>query len=207
METAGRTLSPQLLSTLTHWPRLVGRPPAPKSFDLTLLRDFIDEQLRALPWWNPAWRVVRAGPAHPHEIAADESRHESASTEVSVPGTVSGPNGSELGLSARIRFEGDRLLRFSAKVGDVVLEPAVAPASEPEPHPFGAVLARLMARRGLTVQDMARRTARAAATINGLRAGRWTPHRILVEEVADALELHRGDLLAMAGLDDPDADR
>ncbi|HTJ34020.1 MAG TPA: hypothetical protein VL738_12385 [Dactylosporangium sp.] len=33
------------------------------------------------------------------------------------------------------------------------------------------------------------------------------PHRILVEEVADALELHRGDLLAVAGLDDPAADR
>jgi hypothetical protein len=68
-------------------------------------------------------------------------------------------------------------------------------------HPFGAVLAQLMALRGLTDMEMAYRCQRAMSTIAGLRTGGRNPHRILIEEVAVALDMAAQDLIAIAGLD------
>jgi hypothetical protein len=71
-----------------------------------------------------------------------------------------------------VRFEGDRLLRFEAKIADVVVGLALAEAGAPEPHPFGAVLRKLMDNRGVSVKELAMQTGRAMSTINAARTGR-----------------------------------
>lgn len=86
-------------------------------------------------------------------------------------------------------------------MGDLVIEPGSTPGGVPEPHPFGPVLSRLMDLRGITVDQMARRSLRSMSTIHTRRNGGWNPHRILVAELAAALDMTEQDLLAVAGLD------
>lgn len=101
----------------------------------------------------------------------------------------------------KVRFEEDQLIRFQAKIGDVVLGPAVAPAGEPEPHPFGRILDRLLDLRGISTMDAAERVARAKSTIVGLRRGRVNPLGSHVQEMAWLLDIAEDDLRAVAGLD------
>jgi hypothetical protein len=103
---------------------------------------------------------------------------------------------------ARVRFEGDRLLRFQAKIADVVVGPALAEAGAPEPHAFGAVLRKLMDNHAVSVKELAVQTARAMSTINAARTGWHNPHPVLVREIARALGIPEEDLAAVAGVDD-----
>ncbi|GIH21363.1 helix-turn-helix domain-containing protein [Rugosimonospora africana] len=201
MEPVERVLSAEIIAALTDWPRIV-HAVQPEPVDLTSLRSFLNEMLRELPWWDHAWQVTRVEPARPHEVAGDGPRRRTTCTEVSVPGVVTGDREQVLPFSARIRFENDRLLRFQAKIGDVVIGPATAPAGAFEPHPFGAVFSKLMDRRGISIREMAVRCLRAMSTISSLRHGVLNPHRVLVHEVARALEMSEEDLAAIAGLDD-----
>jgi hypothetical protein len=165
------------------------------------LPPFFNELLDELPWWNRAWRVIQVEPAYPHEIARDELRVITRFTEVSVPGTVGRGPGEELPFSARVRFSDGRMVRFQAKIGDVVVGPGSAATGKPEPHPFGAVLVSLMRLRGISVAEMAMRCERAAATVSTVCNGRRNPHRILVAELAEGLGMPEEDLLAVAGLE------
>ncbi|MFI7431264.1 helix-turn-helix domain-containing protein [Micromonospora sp. NPDC049836] len=199
MSLADRPLSPAVIEALTYWPGIV-HPVAPTPVDLGVLPTWFNELLDEWPWWDRAWRVTRVEPAHPCEIARDEPRAVSRFTEVTVPGTVSRHAGDTLPLSARVRFSDDLLIRFQAKVGDVVIGPGSAAAGVPERHPFGSVLGTLMDLRGISVREMAVRCGRSMSTINMVRSGSWNPHRILVAELAEALDMSEEDLLAIAGL-------
>jgi hypothetical protein len=137
----------------------------------------------ALTYW-PA--VLHAGRPDPPDLAVD------GDTDRTLP------------FFARVRFEGDRLLRFHAKVADTVVGPALAEAGAPEPHPFGAVLHKLMDNRGVSVRDLAQRTGRAMSTIHSARAGGRNPHPVLVAEIARALGIPEADLAAVAGVDGVD---
>ncbi|WP_431911854.1 helix-turn-helix domain-containing protein [Micromonospora carbonacea] len=202
MDVAGRTLSPAVHKALTYWPGIVqtGRP---EPVDLAVLPPFLNDLLAELPWWNGNWRVTQVEPAYPCEIASSHDRQRNAFTEVSVPGTLDG--GAELTLPffGRVRFEGNRLLRFQAKIADTIVGPALAEAGTPEPHPFGAVLRKLMDNRGVSVKELAVRTGRAMSTINAARTGWHNPHPVLVHEIADALDVPDADLAAIAGVDAP----
>jgi len=197
---ADRPLNSAVIKALTCWPGIVGGN-APTPADLALLPPFFNELLDELPWWNRAWRVTQVEPAYPLEIAGNESRRITRFTEVSVPGTVSCDGGEELPFFARVRFEDNRLTRFQAKIGDVILGPSSAAAGKREPHPFGVVLVKLMNRRGISIREMARRCGRAESTIRGVCSGGRNPHRILVAELAEGLGMPEKDLLAIAGLD------
>lgn len=201
MDATGRTLTPAVLDALTYWPGLVHRE-APKPVDLAVLPPFFNGLLSELPWWGSTWRVTHVEPANPREFASDHDRQTNRFTEVSVPGTLSDGAGETLPFFARVRFEGDRLLRFQAKIADTVIGPALAEAGTHEPHPFGAVLRRLMDNRGLSVKDVAVRTYRAMSTIHGARSGGRNPHPVLVREIARALDIPEADLIAIAGVDD-----
>lgn len=189
-----------MIEALTYWPGLV-HAVEPTPVDLGVLPPLFNELLDEWPWWDRAWRVTRVEPARPREIARDEPRAVSRFTEVTVPGTVSRDAGKTLPMSARVRFSDDQLIRFQAKIGDIVIGPGSAAAGVPEPHPFGSVLATLMDLRGISVQEMAVRCARSMSTINMVRSGGWNPHQILVAELAEALEMSEKDLLTIAGLD------
>jgi hypothetical protein len=201
MDVAARTLSPAVLEALTYWPGIV-HAQTPEPVDLAVLPPFFNDLLGELPWWNTAWRVTQIEPAYPREVASDDVRQKNRFTEVSVPGTLGGETDRTLPFFARVRFEGDRLLRFQAKIADMVVGPALAAAGAPEPHPFGAVLARLMDNHGISVRDLAMRTTRAMATINAARTGWHNPHPVLVREIARALGMPAADLAAIAGVDD-----
>jgi lambda repressor-like predicted transcriptional regulator len=207
MDIVGRTLSPAVVRALTYWPTIVNAPrPAP--VDLTVLPPFFNDLLGELPWWNPRWQVTQVEPAYPREVASDHDRQRNRCTEVSVPGTLDDDAGRSLPFSARVRFEGDRLLRVQAKIADTVLSPALAPTGAVEPHPFGAVLRRLMDHRGVSMRELAFRTRRSMSTIVSAQAGGHNPHPVLVREIAHALEIPPADLAAIAGVDDaadPDA--
>ncbi|WP_155370223.1 helix-turn-helix domain-containing protein [Catellatospora vulcania] len=200
MDVVGRTLEPAVLQALNYWPRYrdIERR---QQVDLTVLLPFFDGLLLELPWWNPVWRVTHVEPADPHEFPSEHDRQRNRFTEVSVPGTVSPGDGTATAFVGRVRFEGDRLLRFQAKIGDVVLGPALAEAGRTEPHPFGPLLRSLMDNRGLSIKDLARATGRAMSTIAALRGGGHSPHPVIVREVADALDLPAEDLAAIAGVD------
>lgn len=200
MSSAERLLSPAVIEALTYWPGIV-HAVAPTPVDLGVLPPLFNELLDEWPWWDRAWRVTRVEPARPREIAQDEPRAVSRFTEVTVPGTVSRDAGDTLPMSARVRFSDDQLIRFQAKIGDIVIGPGSAAAGVPEPHPFGSVLATLMDLRGISVKEMAVRCARSMSTINMVRSGGWNPHQILVAELAEALEMSEKDLLTIAGLD------
>lgn len=200
MNVAGRTITPAVLRALTYWPG-VGRPGEQEPVVLTVLPPFFDDLLSELPWWDNTWRVDHVEPAYPREVASDHDMGRNRFTEVSVPGTLGGSAGQTLPFSGRVRFEGDRLLRFQAKIADSVVGPALAEAGAPEPHPFGAVLRKLMDNRGISVMDMARRTFRARSTVNGLYTGQRNPHPILIREIAPVLDIPEADLAAIAGVD------
>ncbi|WP_327713988.1 hypothetical protein OG381_00065 [Streptomyces sp. NBC_00490] len=115
---------------------------------------------------------------------------------------VGSSGGESLPFVAKIGFAGDQLIRFQAKIGDVVLGPAVAPAGRLEPHPFARALTRLMDLRGIPVRAMARETARSMSTIHMLRSGRHNPEPLLTQEIARGLVMSEADLRVIAGLDD-----
>lgn len=200
MDVAGRTLPPAVHQALTYWPGIV-HARKPKPVDLAVLPPFFNGLLAELPWWNSAWRVTQVEPAYPCEVASDHDRQRNRFTEVSVPGTLAGGVGRTLPFFGRVRFEGNQLLRFQAKIADTIVGPALAEAGGPEPHPFGAVLRKLMDNRGVTVKELAMRTARAMSTINAARTGWHNPHPVLVHELARALDVPEQDLAAIAGVD------
>jgi len=59
--------------------------------------------------------------------------------------------------------------------------------------------------RGVSVKELAIKTARAMSTINAARTGWHNPHPVLVREIADAFDIPEADLAAMAGIDDATA--
>jgi hypothetical protein len=200
MDVVGRTLAPAVLKALTYWPGIShGEELEPA--DLAVLPPFFDGLLGELPWWNGAWRVIAVEPARPWEFASGQERQRNRFTEVSVPGTVGDGSGQTMPFFGRVRFEGDRLLRFQAKIGDTVIGPALTESGAHEPHPFGAVLNRLMENRGLSRKDMAIRTYRAVATIAGVQSGGRNPHPVLVRELAGALDIPEADLIAIADVE------
>jgi len=204
MSLAHRTLTADVITALTYWPGSIvpGRKFPPTPVDLSVLLPFFNDLLREIPWWNRDWKVTHVEPGRPWEVASDHDRATTRFTEVSVPGTVGTASGDSQPFFARVRIEGDQLVRFQAKIGEMVLGPAQTPAGQPEPHPFGRVFSRLMDLRGIPVRDMARQTWRSMSTINMLRGGGWNPHPFLVKEVAAVLNLSEADVAAIAGLDE-----
>ncbi|GIG87073.1 helix-turn-helix domain-containing protein [Plantactinospora endophytica] len=201
MTFAGRTLSPAVVEALRYWPGVVHEvTPAP--VDLAVLPPFFDELLAELPWWNRAWRITQVEPAYPRETPWNEGRQ--GVVEVSVPGTASCGVADTLPFSARVRFEHDRMIRFQAKLGDVVVGPSIAATGQPEPHPFGIVFSRLMDLRGISVREMARGSFRSYSTIRALRSGHFNPHRDVLAYVPEVLKMSAEDLAAIAGLDPED---
>ncbi|MET9926686.1 MULTISPECIES: XRE family transcriptional regulator [unclassified Streptomyces] len=203
MKIADRTLTPDVIAALTYWPDVIwgGQTYPPDPVDLSALTPFLTEVLADLPWWNRDWKVSHVEPGRPLEIESDHRGHSAPYTEVSVPGTV-GPGGGEcLPFVAKVGFAGDRLIRFQAKIDDVVVGPAAAPAGQLEPHPFGRVFTGLMDLRGIPVKMMAMETGRSRSTIHLLRSGRLQPHPLLVQQIATVLGLSEADVRAIAGLD------
>ncbi|MBE1490881.1 helix-turn-helix domain-containing protein [Plantactinospora soyae] len=201
MTFAGRALSPAVVEALRYRPGVV-HAVTPAPVDLAVLPSFFNELLGELPWWNRAWRVTQVEPAHPRETPWNRGR--SGAVEVSVPGTASCGAGDVLPFSGQVRFKRDRLIRFQAKLGDVVIGPGAAPAGTPEPHPFGTVFSRLMDLRGISVREMAMGSGRSMSTINGLRSGYLIPHRKVLAHVPEVLKMSAEDLAAIAGLDPED---
>lgn len=204
MDFADRTLTVDVIAALTYWPGVIwgGQKNPPDPVDLIVLPPFFNELLQELPWWNPDWKVNQVEPGLPLEINSDHHGHPSRFTEVSVPGIVGSGGGESLPFVAKVGFAGDRLIRFQAKIGDVVLGPAVAPAGRLEPHPFARVLTGLMDLRGIPVKAMARETARSMSTIHMLRSGSLNPEPILTQEIARVLGMSEADVRVVAGLDD-----
>lgn len=204
MEIANRTLSVDVIAALTYWPGSIwgGQKNPPDPVDLAVLPSFFNEVLQELPWWNRDWQISHVEPGLPLEIGSDHHGHPSTFTEVSVPGTVGSDGGESLPFVAKVGFAGDQLIRFQAKIGDVVLGPAVAPAGRLEPHPFARVLTGLMNLRGIPVRAMARETARSMSTIHMLRSGRHNPEPPLTQEIAKVLGMSEADVRVIAGLDD-----
>ncbi|MFD8749718.1 XRE family transcriptional regulator [Kitasatospora sp. NPDC059577] len=204
MEIANRTLTVHVIAALTYWPGILwgGQKNPPDPVDLTVLPPFFNEVLQELPWWNRDWQVSHVEPGLPLEIDSDHHGYPSTFTEVSVPGTVGSGGGESLPFVAKVGFSGDRLIRFQAKIGDVVLGPAVAPAGRLEPHPFARVLTGLMDLRGIPVRAMAMETGRSAPTIQMLRIGRHNPEPLLTQEIAKVLGMSEADVRVIAGLDD-----
>ena len=99
---------------------------------------------------------------------------------------------------AQVTFTCDQLLRFQAKIGDVVLRPADAPAGRPDLHPLAKGFTRLTDLRGSPVGEMARQTARQMFTIRMLRSGRLNPHPAVVKEIAGVDDANdwRGGIIA-----------
>jgi hypothetical protein len=184
-----RTLSSDEIKALTNWPRGVSVDRA-EPVDFPVLLALFNELLGEFPWWNKGWQVTRVAPARPIP------NKDASFTEVFVTGEVGG-----LAFVGRVRFEGDQLIRFEAKVGDVVVCQGLAAAGQLEPHPFGKVLDRLMELRGISGPQMAKECLLAMATITSLRAGFVTPNRTLVTKIAGVLGMPVEDLVAVAGLD------
>lgn len=204
MEIANRTLAVDVVAALRYWPGIIwiGHKNPPDPVDVTVLPPLFNEVLQELPWWNRDWQVNHVEPGVPLEIDSDHRGHPSRFTEVSVPGTVVSGDGESLPFVAKVGFAGDQLIRFQAKIGDVVIGPAVTPAGELEPYPFARVLTGLMDLRGIPVKVMARETARSMSTIRMLRSGRHNPEPLLVQEIARVLDMSEADVRVIAGLDD-----
>jgi hypothetical protein len=204
MEIANGTLTADVIAALTYWPGAIwgGQKNPPDPVDLTVLPPFFNEVLHDLPWWNRDWKVSHVEPGLPLEVGSDHHGHPSRFTEVSVPGTVGSGGDESLPFVAKVGFAGDRLIRFQAKIDDVVLGPAVAPAGRLEPHPFARVLTGLMDLRGIPVKRMARETARSMSTIHMLRNGRHNPEPLLTQEISKVLGMPEADVRVIAGLDD-----
>ncbi|MEV4409378.1 helix-turn-helix domain-containing protein [Actinoplanes sp. NPDC049598] len=168
------------------------------------LAAFLDSLLDELPWWDRGWRVSDVGMPRRCSSSLGLAPGAVQVVEVVVPGSLSLGAGEAQLFVAQVRLLEDRLLRWQMKVGDKVVGPALAPAGETDPHPFGAVFRLLVEMRGLSSDEMARRTGRAMTTIRKLRDGRLVPERALIEEVARALDLPSADLGMIAGLDPAD---
>lgn len=201
---ADRPLDADVLAALTSWPGIRGRA-APAPAVLARLVPFFNGLLDELPWWDRAWRVTRVEPAYPLVRARDQLDAVSGLIEVSIPGAVSRDGGEDLPFFARVGFEDDRLTRFQAKIGDVVLGPGATGAGKREPHPFGAVLASLMRLRGISAMEMARRCGLAVTTVRAVGDGAWNPHHAVVVALAGGLGMPEKDLLAVAGLEPTDS--
>jgi lambda repressor-like predicted transcriptional regulator len=176
-----------------------GTAPAPEV--LARLVPWCNVLLDELPWWDRAWRVTRVEPAYPIVRDREQLRARTGYIEVSIPGTLGRAGDADLPFFARAGFEGHQLIRFQAKIGDVVVGPSSTPAGQREPHPFGAVLHRLMRLRGVSVAQMARRSGLAETTVTAVSRGAWNPHHRMVTALADGLGIPVRDLLAIAGLD------
>ncbi|MFC8717893.1 helix-turn-helix domain-containing protein [Kitasatospora sp. NPDC057198] len=203
METANRALTADVIAALRYWPGVlwVGQKNPPDPVDITVLLPFFNEVLQDLPWWNRVWKVDRVQPGRPAETGDHLCDPAARFTEVSVPGTVASGNGESLPFVAKVGFRGDRLIRFQAKVGDVVIGPAFAPAGQSEPHPFGRTLAGLMDLRGIPVRDMAGAAGLSVSTIHMLRHGN-NPNLLQVRLIARILDMSEADVKVIAGLDD-----
>ncbi|WP_244363211.1 XRE family transcriptional regulator [Streptomyces aquilus] len=201
---ADRTLSLEVIAALRYWPDVIwgGQKHPPDPVDVTVLLPFFNGVLQEFAWWNRDWKVREVEPGLPLEIDTGHQGGPARFTEVSVPGTVGSSGGESLPFVAKVGFAGDQLIRFQAKIGDVVLGPSVAPAGQLEPHPFATVLTGLMDLRGIPVKVMARETARSMSTIHLLRSGRHNPEPLLVEEIARVLGMSEADVRVIAGLDD-----
>ncbi|MFE6710928.1 multiprotein-bridging factor 1 family protein [Streptomyces sp. NPDC057695] len=203
METADRALTPDVIAALRYWPGViwVGQKNPPDPVDVTVLLPFFNEVLQDLPWWNRDWRVDRVQPGLPAETGDHRCDPAVRFAEVSVPGTVVSGQEESLPFLAKVGFTGDRLIRFQAKVGDVVIGPAVAPAGRLEPHPFGRILTGLMDLRGIPVSEMARATGLSMSTIRMLRHGH-NPNLQQARLIAGILDMSEADVRVLAGLDD-----
>ncbi|MFD0567942.1 helix-turn-helix domain-containing protein [Kitasatospora saccharophila] len=168
---------------------------------MTVLLPFFNEVLQDLPWWNRDWKVNRVQPGLPAETGDHLCDPAVRFTEVSIPGTVASGTGESLPFVAKVGFTGDRLIRFQAKIGDIVIGPAIAPAGQSEPHPFGRMLAGLMDLRGIPVRDMARAAGLSMSTIHMLRHGD-NPTLAQVRLIAGILDMSKADVRIIAGLDD-----
>ncbi|PWI13013.1 transcriptional regulator [Streptomyces sp. Act143] len=206
MEMAHRTLTADVIAALRYWPGVIwgGQKNPPDPVDLTVLPPFFDEVLRELPWWNSDWTVRDVEAGLPLEIDSDHHGHPARFTEVSVPGTVGSHGGESLPFVAKVGFTSHQLIRFQAKIGDVVLGPAVASAGRLEPHPFATLLTGLMDVRGISVREMARESGRSMSTIHMLRSGSHNPEPLLVREIARILGMSEADVTVIAGLYDGD---
>ncbi|MDG4778727.1 helix-turn-helix transcriptional regulator [Micromonospora sp. WMMD961] len=172
--------------------------------DRSVLATFLDTLLGELPWWSRAWRVAEVGEVRKSSSALALPPGEPQVVEVTVPGSLGGDAGKVQSFSARVRLLEDRLLRWQMKIGDTVIGPAVAPAGEPEPHPFGAVFGMLVEMRGLSLREVAWQAGRAHSTIMKLRHGGLVPERGLIEQLAQALNVPAEDLTLIAGVDSAD---
>ncbi|MFI8515153.1 helix-turn-helix transcriptional regulator [Streptomyces sp. NPDC085460] len=168
---------------------------------MTVLPPFFNEVLQDLPWWNRDWKVDRVQPGRPAETGDHRCDPAVRFTEVSIPGTVASGNGETLPFVAKVGFTGDRLIRFQVKIGDVVIGPAVAPAGQSEPHPFGRMLTGLMNLRGISVGEMARAAGLSTSTIHMLRKGH-NPNLLQARLIAGILDMSEADVKVIAGLDD-----
>ncbi|KQX26959.1 hypothetical protein ASD97_38135 [Streptomyces sp. Root63] len=203
METANRALTADVIAALRYWPGVIwgGQKNPPDPVDMTVLPPFFNQTLQDLPWWNRDWKVDRVQPGHPVETGDHRCDPVVRFTEVSIPGTVASDNGESLPLVAKVGFTGDQLVRFQAKIGDVVIGPAVAPAGRSEPHPFGRMLTGLMDQRGIPVRDMARAAGLSLSTIHMLRRGH-NPNLLQARLIAGILDMSEADVSVIAGLDD-----
>ncbi|GIF67411.1 hypothetical protein Ais01nite_54460 [Asanoa ishikariensis] len=166
-ERPARALSADVLSALDQGTEAVLIP-------------FLNELLDELPWWNPAWRVTRVEAVKPSAAKTVGSGFDEV--------TVLGQAGADpLPFVGRIRLQDDRLVRFQAKIGDVVIGPGTTPAGEPEPDPFAAIIRILMDVRGVSDQDLARQCYLSRATIRTLRGG-WSPDPVVVRRIEEAMD-------------------
>ncbi|WP_344559712.1 helix-turn-helix transcriptional regulator, partial [Kitasatospora saccharophila] len=203
VEVANRALTADVIAALRYWPGViwVGQKHPPDPVDMTVLLPFFNEVLQDLPWWNRDWKVNRVQPGLPAETGDHLCDPAVRFTEVSIPGTVASGTGESLPFVAKVGFTGDRLIRFQAKIGDIVIGPAIAPAGQSEPHPFGRMLAGLMDLRGIPVRDMARAAGLSMSTIHMLRHGD-NPTLAQVRLIAGILDMSKADVRIIAGLDD-----
>jgi hypothetical protein len=176
----GRLLSSDVVDALNFWPGHLPVPHAP--VDLTVLPPFFTELLAELPWWNPAWRVTRVRPAAPCVATVAPAGF----TEVAVPGEAAAHDADRLPFVARVRFHDDRLIRFQAKVGDMVIGPSATPPGKAEPDQFAAVIRTAMDVGRISVRTLAMQCGLSMSTINALRGG-WSPDPTVAGRVTAAL--------------------
>lgn len=163
--------------------------------DREVLRALLHHRIGQWPWWDRAWQIIEIHRVHSREII--ERLH-----GVMIEGTVGRDAGETLPLSVRARVIGSRLDQFEARIGETVIGP---PHRIDDPHPFGAILSALMDRRGISRQEMARRCRLAESTVAKMRSGMLVPRRReRVENLAAALGMPAGDLMAIAGLPEDD---
>jgi lambda repressor-like predicted transcriptional regulator len=183
----GRLLSSDVVKALSFWPGFLPVPHAP--VDLTVLPPFFNDLLAELPWWNPAWRVTQVRPAAPCVATVVPAGF----TEVAVPGEAAAQNVDPLPFVARVRFHDDRLIRFQAKIGDMVIGPGATPPGNAEPDQFAAVIRTAMDVRRVSVRTLAMQCGLSMSTINALRGG-WSPDPTVAERVASALGIPLDEL-------------